>query len=82
MPSTPIPIFWHCPNGHILGFVETNHNREHLIVFRHACAAPPPDTALPIASVAIGDAVYYCEICGARRKWTYQPARSFGTGPS
>lgn len=85
----PIPVYWHCPNGHILGEVRILNHRHRLFVYRHSLPASPPLAHAvgegpgvrvgdgEISAVAQGTATFYCSICGAARKWTYA-----GEGPS
>jgi hypothetical protein len=67
-----IPVYWHCPNGHILGVVECFNKKNTLRVYRQSLSiAPKTNTALASGEIT-GDAVIICSICSSRRKWTYQ----------
>lgn len=82
----PIPVYWHCPNGHILGEVRLVNHHHRLFVFRYSFLASSPPSFSPengggpalegqvgadIASVAQGTTIFYCSICGAARTWAY-----------
>lgn len=77
----PIPVYWHCPNGHILGEVRRVNHHHRLFVYRQSL----PASSYPqfskesggvredadIASIAQGTTIFYCSICGAARTWDY-----------
>ncbi|MDI6770107.1 MAG: hypothetical protein QMD04_10600 [Anaerolineales bacterium] len=65
-----IPIYWHCPNGHILGVIEKYTYRNTLRVYR-AAVFHETDPGAEFASDITGEAVVYCSLCGAARKWHY-----------
>ncbi len=65
-----IPVYWFCPNGHILGMVEKNNSRSTLRVYRDA-VFPGAESDPLLASEITGDAIIYCSLCGAARAWRY-----------
>jgi hypothetical protein len=65
-------MYWHCPNGHILGVVERTGKKNVLLVFRQSLPSDPKNNGLPTSSETIGDATIFCSICGAQRKWNYK----------
>ena len=76
-----IPVYWHCPNGHILGEVKLANHRHRLFVFRNSLTLPPPPNSQNlgegregvggVSAIAQGTVIFYCSICGAARKWSY-----------
>lgn len=64
-----IPVFWNCPNGHILGQVVGD--GDGLAVYNQSQYIPPeacPDSNVEI----IGKGRVRCTICGAVRVWSYK----------
>lgn len=72
-----IPVYWHCPNGHILGVVERCGKKNVLQVFRQSLPAISKNIEFPTSSETIGDATIFCSICGAQRKWNYKNDKPF-----